>query len=167
MTFAREVLGIPAPRVLAWNNTIDNEVGTAYIIMEYVEGEGLRDRWPSLIDGAEAVPHVTELLAMETAFEKVSFSQIGSLYFTEDVEPALRTRPLFSDQTDCTEDSVKNAAKKYRIGPIAERAWWKQGQLQADRGPCAYSRQICSSVSNACPQGLICHRTTTQLYGTS
>ncbi|KAG6805188.1 hypothetical protein H0H92_000373, partial [Tricholoma furcatifolium] len=82
MQFAREVLKIPTPRVFDWNADPANPVGLPYILMENIPGIDVNRRGP--IDSAHAQPLFDDFMAIEKAFETVQFSQLGSLYFTED-----------------------------------------------------------------------------------
>lgn len=43
MTYARYVLDVPFPKVLAWNSTYENPVGIPYILMEKPSGLLLRE----------------------------------------------------------------------------------------------------------------------------
>lgn len=142
MEFARDVLQIPTPRVLAWSSTTDantNPVGAEYIVMEKSPGIDLRTRWPFIENGSEIKPLLQDFIEIEKKFERVSFSQVGSLYFKEDVSPELQAPPLLGPDVDLDCDEViKVAAEKYRIGPITDRQWWRGGraELDIDRGPC-------------------------------
>lgn len=44
----RNILNTPAPRVIAWDSTGDNSVGSEYIIMEKAEGVQLSEIWSEL-----------------------------------------------------------------------------------------------------------------------
>jgi hypothetical protein len=72
---------------------------------------------------------------IEANFESIRFSQIGSLYFKEDVSEDLRARPLLSGTADPT---IQHLAEKYRIGPLADYQWWRgeRARMTLDRGPC-------------------------------
>jgi hypothetical protein len=48
MEFARTILNIPVPRVLAWSATDQNPVQAEYIIMEEARGAPLHDVWQDL-----------------------------------------------------------------------------------------------------------------------
>lgn len=74
------------------------------------------------------------------------FLEIGSLYFTDDVHHNLRSRPLFNSDGFSEDDpelarKLAAAKDKYRIGPIADRQWWRGGrdQVTYDHGPCKSS----------------------------
>ena len=146
LTFAREVLGIPAPRVFAWSaNATANPVGTEYIIMEKMSGVESLHRWTHIAKGPEVFPLLNGVFDIERSFEGAPFSQIGSLYFKDDVRADLRDRPLFRPGSlpECDTELHRrlDAAKdKYRVGPIADRQWWRPGRSQVtlDHGPCGF-----------------------------
>lgn len=48
MEFARTILDLPVPKVLAWNATDENPVETEYIIMEEAKGSQLHEVWQNL-----------------------------------------------------------------------------------------------------------------------
>jgi hypothetical protein len=48
MEFARTVLNIPVPQVLAWSATDQNPVQAEYIIMEEARGSRLHEVWQDL-----------------------------------------------------------------------------------------------------------------------
>jgi hypothetical protein len=48
MEFARTVLNIPVPKVLAWSATEQNPVQAEYIIMEEARGSQLHEVWQGL-----------------------------------------------------------------------------------------------------------------------
>ncbi|KAL4244381.1 Mitochondrial inheritance protein 9 [Abortiporus biennis] len=109
MEFMREVLDAPVPRVLAWSaNAQTSPIGSEFILMEGVLGR----------------------------CSELAFSQIGSLYFKEDVSEELQGRPLFSKSVNLDEN-LRKASEKYRVGPIADRHWWRCGRanMDLDRGP--------------------------------
>ena len=70
---------------------------------------------------------------MERAFVSRRFSQIGSLYYKEDVEPALQARPLYAEYAEDDDASVR-----FRIGPYVDWEVWRgtRTNLEADWGPC-------------------------------
>ena len=145
MEFVREVLGIPAPRVFAWSadSSAKNPVGTEYIIMEKVSGVESHNRWTHIAKGAQVFPLLDGVFEIERSFEEAPFSQIGSLYFRDDVRADLRDRPLFRPGSLPEEDTqlyrrLDAAKDKYRVGPIADRQWWRSGRAQVthDHGPC-------------------------------
>ncbi|KZT22686.1 hypothetical protein NEOLEDRAFT_1036601, partial [Neolentinus lepideus HHB14362 ss-1] len=122
------------PKVLAWNAPYDNPVQTPYIILEYAPGIPLSTRWPA-IQGKTAGAALLSIAELECALLRQTFSAHGSLYFAEDApDDALdsdgHSRPLYADD-DRYPDELN------RIGPTANREWWRAGygEVDADRGP--------------------------------
>ncbi|EPQ52638.1 hypothetical protein GLOTRDRAFT_46606 [Gloeophyllum trabeum ATCC 11539] len=135
--FSREVLGLPAPRVLAWSgDATGNNIGAEYMVLEKMDGVTLDYHWPSLKTGDQLMGALQQLFQWESAFDKAPFSQFGSLYFAQDVEPSLRSRQLFREGVPLDE-KLKAASEKYRIGPLVHEQWWRRchRQLKVDRGP--------------------------------
>jgi hypothetical protein len=134
--FLRTVLEIPVPKVLAWSSRREpNPVGTDYIIMEKVKGVQLQDRWDTISGKEDFIPLMQDSLKIEQKLFGVRFSQIGSIYFKEDVDPHLQSRALLRNAHDHIRASD---VEKYRIGPIADWSWWRgtRSKLDIDRGPC-------------------------------
>jgi hypothetical protein len=100
--------------------------------MRRCEGVELRKRWDD-ISGEDASSVIDQVLDAERKFGRCRFSQIGSIYYKDDVEPALRARRLYADGVP---DDV--GSERFRIGPSTEWALWrgKRAQLEVDRGPC-------------------------------
>ncbi|KAF8683183.1 Altered inheritance of mitochondria protein 9, mitochondrial [Rhizoctonia solani] len=132
MDYVRTVLKIPVPEVLAYSARADSTpVGTEFILMRPGSGSELRKRWDSMSEmDAKAV--IDYVLRAESQFASYQFSQIGSIYYVEDVEPALRQRPLYRDGSGPHE-----GADRFRIGPSTEWALWRgaRAELQVHHGP--------------------------------
>lgn len=134
MDFARTILDLPVPRVLAWNARADpatNPVGAEYILMEKAKGDVLHTRWDD-VKGEAARGVIEQTMAIEQRFAFGAFSQIGSLYYKEDVDEALQTRPLYAGGNDGPDQD------KYRIGPLVDWDVWRgsRAALNVNRGPC-------------------------------
>ncbi|KAH7889320.1 kinase-like domain-containing protein [Phlebopus sp. FC_14] len=131
MDYARNVLGVPVPHVLRWNADADaSEVGTEYILMEHVQGVELYQRKQNF--GKEGRAFVDNIVDIECKFTRRRFSQIGSLYYKEDVSPALQERPLYAEG-----EQDGDGSDRFRIGPYVEWDIWrgKRSDIRADRGP--------------------------------
>jgi hypothetical protein len=131
MDYARNILGLPVPKVLGWSaRAEETDVGVEYILMEKVEGVELHQRYKNL--RSEAFDFISQVCTMERSFVSRRFSQIGSLYYKEDVEPALQTRPLYA------EGGHDDASARFRIGPYVDWDIWRgtRAFVEADRGPC-------------------------------
>ncbi|GBE78875.1 hypothetical protein SCP_0200720 [Sparassis crispa] len=122
MRFAREELGIPVPRVLAWSskeNATDNILGTPYVLTEKVPGIEATLRRKEMDDALlTALPLICGLHDCEEKMGRYRFSQIGSLCFTED-------------------HALPQTLGRYSIGPLADRMWWRgnRATMDLDRGP--------------------------------
>ena len=135
MDYACTVLGLPIPKVFAWSASADRtDVGAEYILMEKVEGIELHHRYKNL--RSEGFELISQVATMERAFVSRPFSQIGSLYYKEDVEPALQERPLYAEGV---EDDAR-ASARFRIGPYVDWDIWRgtRANVEADRGPCMF-----------------------------
>lgn len=107
--------------------------------MEKIKGVPLSQRW-SQVKPLEYLALAEAVHDLEKKIAGIRFSQIGSIYFREDVSPEFQTRPLLADYH---ENISESQAEKYRIGPIAERTWWRgpRCEVHADRGPCKSQAQ--------------------------
>ena len=167
LEFAREVLGIRVPRVFAWSaNASANPVGAEYIIMEKIPGVESRHRWTHIGKAPQVFPLLDGVFDIERSFECAPFSQIGSLYFKDDVRADLRDHPLFRPGSLPEDDpelyrKLDMAKDKYCIGPIADRQWWRseRSQVTYDHGPCEFFlHSVCQGLADHSihRQGLIC-----------
>jgi hypothetical protein len=102
-------------------------------------------RWAHIAKGHEVFPLLDGVFDIERKFETAPFSQIGSLYFKDDVAVEYQKRPLFRPNYPVDDDSelhgrLEAAKEKYRIGPIADRQWWRaeRAHIACDRGPCKF-----------------------------
>ncbi|KAL4243740.1 Mitochondrial inheritance protein 9 [Abortiporus biennis] len=139
MEFMREVLDVPVPRVLAWSaNAQTSPIGSEFILMEPVAGQSFESQYLEI-----CTENIGQFGAMMRHFVEIqgrcaelAFSQIGSLYFKEDVSRELQDRPLFSESINM-DDKLHKASERYRIGPLTDRQWWRceRQSMDLDRGP--------------------------------
>ncbi|RDX41454.1 hypothetical protein OH76DRAFT_1326148, partial [Lentinus brumalis] len=133
MDFAREVLGVPVPKVLAWCSRAEStSVGAEYIIMEVAQGVELDSAWQSL-DIGQRMALVKDMAKIQSKFLSLPFTHHGSLYFKADVEGVPHTTDVFADPADIP-DSQR---QKYAIGPSVDWELWRGTRKQLDtyRGP--------------------------------
>ncbi len=132
MEYVRDVIGHSAPRVLAWSSTPEarSAVGSDFILMERTNGVALEDRWLNTFNH-DIVAVIKEMSFLDLDLHQWPFSQIGSLFFKEDVSLELQSRPLYARE----KDNEKHDAKKYRIGPVANKQYWFNEPIEGDRGP--------------------------------
>ena len=108
----------------------------------YNHGKGfwstLGDRWENFGSAGEVIPILDHMMDVETKFESLSFSCIGSLYFKEGVSADLHTVPLLIGSIDAM---TRQLSEKYRVGPLINHQWWRgeRAHMPLDRGPCMAS----------------------------
>ena len=128
MDYLRNHLPIPirVPEVFAWEHRFDNNpVGLQYMVMEYMRGDTLQNRWPCL-SSDELSEVMQQLVTIESRIFACKFPKYGSLYYVEHVEEKYRV------------DLIKN---RFCVGPMAGNEWWPwiEGLVKIDRGPCLFS----------------------------
>jgi hypothetical protein len=130
---ARDVLGIPIPKVLAWcSRAHEHAVGAEYIIMEEVRGIELEQVWPKMsIQDRFAI--VKSIASFQKAWTSVTFTKYGSLYFSRDLEDTPSSQPLY---TDANGDYITN--KAFAIGPSTARGAVHSGKatINFEKGSC-------------------------------
>ena len=110
MDYARTVLGLPVPKVFGCSASADRtDIGAEYRLMEKIEGVQVHRRYKDF--WSEGFELINQVNAMEWTFVARWIPQIGSLYYKEDVEPALQGRPLYA------EGAEDDAFVRFRIGP--------------------------------------------------
>ncbi|KAF8910881.1 hypothetical protein CPB85DRAFT_1221168 [Mucidula mucida] len=92
--FCRDIGLFGVPKVYAWSKDPSNPVGSAYIITEDVIGTPLSDEWTSL-RGEPLENAITTIALNLLTLQIIKFSQLGSLYFKDDLPSELQCRPLF------------------------------------------------------------------------
>ncbi|EFR00635.1 phosphotransferase enzyme family protein [Nannizzia gypsea CBS 118893] len=133
MEFARSMLKIPVPKVLAWSSSPDNSVGVEYIVMEEANGTQLSQTWDGLKihDRSEII---NDIVSIEQKLLSVTFDLYGSLYFAKDTFPGCQPAKISGDITEETKDAVRS---QYVIGPTSHREFWEKERavMSLDRGP--------------------------------
>ncbi|CAA7260543.1 unnamed protein product [Cyclocybe aegerita] len=134
MEYVRTELELPVPHVRAWSSRAESTpVGAEFIIYDKVPGVPLRSRWwDPEVKGIVAMDIITTIVVFERLMIDQRFSQIGSIYFKEDLPPFLQDRSLYSSDAASTPNS-----ERFRIGPSLYREFWRGGRaaLDIDRGP--------------------------------
>ena len=94
--YTRNILNLPVPHTLTYSADMDmSEMGAEFISMEYVQDVELHKRMERF--GYEATYFVDQLANMVCKFARCHLSQVGSLYYKEDVSPELQQRPLYAE----------------------------------------------------------------------
>jgi hypothetical protein len=91
--------------------------------------------WEAFGSADDVEPIMTGLFDLETKFESLCFSRIGSLYFKEDVSADLQTVPLLTESIDA---ATWELSERYRVGPLINFQWWRgeRAHMPLERGPC-------------------------------
>src|SRR5207248_5936347 len=124
---------LPVPKVYAWSSrATENPVGAEYIVMEKVGGVELSKKWPSMsVDSQQKT--IETVIDFEKAFASMSFSSLGSLYYTTDITKEQAAKGfLYVDG-----QGEKINCHRFAIGPTTERNFFDDGRGTAefDRGP--------------------------------
>ena len=72
--------GIPVPKILDWNSSASNQLGSEYIIMERVSGRELADTWHTMAF-KERMAVVEKIVDIERLLFGIQFPASGSLFF--------------------------------------------------------------------------------------
>ncbi|KAF9076022.1 kinase-like domain-containing protein [Rhodocollybia butyracea] len=117
--------GMPVPKIYGYSPGSDNATGTAYILMEFVQGSKLSEVWRSL-DDQEVISVVRQLTQLESKIMTLSFPAGGSLFFTKDLEKVAQ------------ELGIPPEDKRFCVGPDVRLPLWygRRAQLEVNRGPC-------------------------------
>ncbi|KAF2463766.1 uncharacterized protein BDR25DRAFT_244807 [Lindgomyces ingoldianus] len=132
MDFARNALGTPVPRVLAWNSMAqENPVGAEYIIMEKVQGIELERVWPGM-SIKDKLTVVKAIAGFQKAWTSVSFKKFGGLYYAKDLDKSTEHKPLYVDA-----NGVDIVDEKFAVGPSTGRESIdnRRATIKFDRGP--------------------------------
>ncbi|KAF5876763.1 putative kinase-like protein [Botrytis fragariae] len=84
MKFARK-LGVPAPRVIAWDANRRNKLGFEWILMRQLEGKCLKDEWEDL-SFAQKEKVVKSIAKYQAKLYATSFDDIGNLFDAQDAD---------------------------------------------------------------------------------
>ncbi|KAF8161339.1 protein kinase subdomain-containing protein PKL/CAK/Fmp29 [Crassisporium funariophilum] len=130
LAFLRSV-GLPTPEVYGYSYRPDNDAGTEYIFMEFVEGTTFGKVLPDLGE-RDIISILRQLAELEKKMMSMVFPAGGSLYFTEDL-----VNLAGSSSGPTIRPGVPIKDGRFSIGPETDHALWygKRSQLKVDRGP--------------------------------
>lgn len=96
--------------------------------MEKMPGVQLSTAWEGM-DGRDRSRIVDQLVQYDRAFASAPFSSYGSLYYTNDISPAVSDQVLTAAGGDYD---------GYAVGPTNHRSYFDDGRgaISLDRGPC-------------------------------
>jgi len=122
MTFARERLNIPVPKVLGWNASSLNDVKSQYILMEKARGVPLYSVWSEMPLRVK-LAIVRSLVGIEAKFTAQTLASGGSLY----LDGPEHSGSLYADSG-------------FTVGPSTDRHFWRHERrnMSLTRGPCEH-----------------------------
>jgi hypothetical protein len=159
LEFARTVLNLPVPKVLAWSATNQNPVESEYIILEEAEGLQLHEVWQKLELRAKR-EIVREIVEAEKKMLSVSFDAyvlLYSMYNFKSIAMLIRLNSIgwlyfknsgFSGcgnakATAASRELEDNIESRFAIGPIVRREFWakERSDMHQYHGPCLFFRR--------------------------
>ncbi|KLO09777.1 hypothetical protein SCHPADRAFT_808487, partial [Schizopora paradoxa] len=137
LDFVRNVMDIPAPKVLAWSSRAESTpVGAEFMVLEKVDGVPLPYVLKEIQDAKDKARDISEtlrhMLNIDRKFTRLKFTMHGSLFYKGDVAEYPHTTKLFAD-----ESQESDFTRKFAIGPHMSYFLWRdeRKQLDVDRGP--------------------------------
>ncbi|CAG8631617.1 24460_t:CDS:2 [Gigaspora margarita] len=71
---------IPVPKIYYWNSSVNNSVGTEYILMKYLPGIHFCEIWSNLSIKKKKL-FLLKIIDIQLALKKLTFLKIGSIFF--------------------------------------------------------------------------------------
>ena len=135
MDFLRE-RGLPTPTVYKWDATALNPIGSAYMIMEKVQGRAVCDTWYTM-SMKEREAFVERIVKLEKRIFDIDFPANGSLYYKQSLDSERQCVQLTSTPKTSEVD-------QFCIGPSSKLLWWYRGreELPVHKGPCKNCSQV-------------------------
>jgi len=143
MSFIRQNTNIPIPEIFDFDETVDNEIGAPYMMMEFVEGKPVSELW---FDDTGPTPlEERRLRILDTVAEAMSqmskfrFDKIGSLQFGSDASKPTNIGPCnVLDETSelaAMLDGCEPAITFRKIGPFNTSREYFQALLNMQDDP--------------------------------
>ncbi|KAK3696427.1 Phosphotransferase enzyme [Vermiconidia calcicola] len=145
MDFARTVLHIPVPKVLAWDADVNNHVESEYMVMEEAQGTQLAEVWEDAsID--DKISIAEDLARLQSQMICITFSRYGALYFTHSAHPASVTAEVISH---VPEHVIQDISSRFVVGPVVSEAFWDPERTQevTGQGPWLNSESYLKSIA--------------------
>ncbi|KAI5956113.1 hypothetical protein CANMA_004560 [Candida margitis] len=155
LDFLNLKLNLSVPKVISYGVDTENEVGSPFILQEFIEGDLLMKKWhpldPDSKETDEKLKQVIEPIAkFQDDILNIKFNKFGSLYFYNDVAPTLQAEEPYNGEED------EKLLMRWRIGPSVERQFSKgknklsQKTIDQYNGPwdASNSLQVMESVAD-------------------
>lgn len=97
IAYLRAHTSIPAPRVIAWQSNINNELGYEWLLMEVIEGVPLRRIWRK-ISWNRKLQLSDELAGLVKELQDHQFNAIGAMYFRSALEKGVEEPTATEEQ---------------------------------------------------------------------
>ncbi|EAW23511.1 uncharacterized protein NFIA_022220 [Aspergillus fischeri NRRL 181] len=139
MDYARNKLGMPVPKVLAWSSRAsDNPVRAVYIIMEKVPGSSLAHVWPQLSNDQKR-DIIQAIAKFDVKLVNHPLGVIGSLYYPDDIPSGIKRLPALGSNDTC---------QRWVLGPTTDRRFFDdgRGELCLDRGPWSTAQEYITAI---------------------
>lgn len=127
MVQARNVLGVPVPKVLAWCSDANRSpIGAEYILMEKVSGRPLAEFWDNM-KGRDKISLLQQISDIDSKFASASFPMYGALYYSN-----------YATKVQGSEVPQQAVPREFVVGPTTGRDTFdeRRGEVAADLGPC-------------------------------
>lgn len=141
MQFIQKLTSIPIPEVYDYDETIFNEIGTPYIIMEFIEGYPVCEMWFDLTGPTPMEERRLRILdtvaAAMSQLQGFQFERIGSLRFWDGGSFEVSECKVTTDVVDLESDEVRIGAKPSfkDIGPFRSSREYFFALLDAQKIP--------------------------------
>ncbi|CAK9438785.1 uncharacterized protein LODBEIA_P30090 [Lodderomyces beijingensis] len=128
MDFLDLKLKLQVPKILAYGPDRTNEVGTPFILQEFIPGDLLMKKWHPLVPDSESTDKelrsvIDPIAKFQDDLLKLTFTKFGSLYFYNDVKPELqKDEPYEAGEEEETDFALRN---RWRIGASVEKQFTK------------------------------------------
>ncbi|CAK1360160.1 Altered inheritance of mitochondria protein 9, mitochondrial [Cercospora beticola] len=137
MAFARDILNIPVPEVLAWSGNARNPVGSEFIIMEDLEAAGAKQlayAWDYELKLPAKIRIAKDFVDIQARLLSTTFKHYGALYFKVHAPPGSVPAVIDGPHPDSVKSMVKD---RFMIGPVTNPSFWRgeRDTLPASRGP--------------------------------
>ena len=129
--------GLPIPKVYKWDATALNPVGSAYMIMEKVQGHLVYATWYTMSTKERQV-FMESIVTLEIRMFEIEFPVSGSLYYKHSLDSEIQSVPLPPSLGILDAD-------QFCVGPSSKLLWWYRGrgELPVLKGPCKRDQYLC------------------------
>ena len=125
INFVRDHIGMPAPRIIAFDSESHNDLGFEWILMELMPGDTLRKRWRKMSWNAKE-DIVKQLARYQARLKSKPFSKIGNLFPSAEGSSSPVLGPIVSLIFFWGDHLTHNVPR----GPFKDSCEWLQTRLK-------------------------------------